>query len=216
MAALNLSSLGRHIRAARVARRLTLEDVVSRTEFTVSWLSKIENGLLAPSLEGLVRLAEALECGVEDFVAGLSTPPRFVVDRAGEGRQLQGRNGSSGTVVRPLAEAWRQRVMQPEIIQLSGSSNRRPAESHEGEQFLHVLEGEVKVAYGDDVVRLGKGDSMYLDAAVSHSITPSGRGATQILSVSFEPQPNGNGKARNGRSQRNHRGTGASSRSGRD
>ncbi len=215
MPPLNLSSLGRRIRAARVARRLTLEDVVSRTEFTVSWLSKIENGLLAPSLEGLVRLAEALECGVEDFVAGLSTPPRFVVDRAGEGRVTTGRNGSSGTTVYPLAEAWRQRAMKPEIIQIAGSVNRRPAESHEGERFLHLLEGEVKVAYGDDVVRLGAGDSLYLDAAIPHSITSSGRGAARILSVAFEPGHNSRHTSGNVQPRPKARAASAGSRSAR-
>lgn len=213
MGALNLSSLGRRIRAARVARRLTLDDVVSRTEFTVSWLSKIENGLLAPSLEGLVRLAEALECGVEDFVADLSTPPRFVVDRGGEGRALTGRNGTTGTVVYPIAEGWKQRSMKPELIQISGTVSRRPAESKEGERFFHVLEGEVKVAYGEDVVRLAAGDSLYIDASIPHSITSSGRGASRILSVAFEPNHPGRVNPGNGRARRKEQAAAGGSRS---
>lgn len=211
MGALNLSSLGRRIRAARVARRLTLDDVVSRTEFTVSWLSKIENGLLAPSLEGLVRLAEALECGVEDFVADLSTPPRFVVDRGGEGRALTARNGTTGTVVYPIAEGWKQRSMKPELIQISGTVSRRPAESQEGERFFHVL--EVKVAYGEDVVRLAAGDSLYIDASIPHSITSSGRGASRILSVAFEPNHPGRVNPGNGRARRKEQAAAGGSRS---
>lgn len=187
MSLLNLSSLGRRIRAARTARRLTLEDVVSQTEFTVSWLSKIENGLLAPSLEGLVRLAEALDCGVEELVAGLVTPPRFVVDRAGAGRILTGRNGSTGVNIHPLAESWRGRAMQPEILELSGTSGRRPPESHDGERFLHVLEGDVKVTYGDETIRLGPGDSLYLDAAIPHLIAVASRGKARLVSVTHEP-----------------------------
>lgn len=186
MSLLNLSSLGRRIRAARTARRLTLEDVVSQTEFTVSWLSKIENGLLAPSLEGLVRLAEALDCGVEELVSGLVTPPRFVVDRAGAGRILTGRNGSTGVNSHPLAESWRGRAMKPEILELSGTSSRRPPESHDGERFLHVLEGDVKVTYGDETIRLGPGDSLYLDAAIPHLIAVA-RGKARLVSVTHEP-----------------------------
>ncbi len=186
MTLLNLSSLGRRIRAARTSRRLTLEDVVSKTEFTVSWLSKIENGLLAPSLEGLVRLAEALDCGVEDLVSGLVTPPRFVVDRAGAGRILTGRNGTTGVNTNPLAEAWRGRAMQPEILELSGNGSRRVPESHDGERFLHVLEGEVKVSYGDETIRLGPGDSLYLDAAIPHLIAAATRGSARLLSVTYE------------------------------
>ena len=67
-ATVNLADLGRRARAARLARRLTLEEVVSRADFTVSWLSKLENGQLTPSLEGLVKLADVLECGVDDLV----------------------------------------------------------------------------------------------------------------------------------------------------
>ncbi|MFM7292238.1 MAG: helix-turn-helix domain-containing protein, partial [Planctomycetia bacterium] len=46
---LNLADLGRRVRAVRLARRLTLDEVVSRANFTVSWLSKLENGQLTPS-----------------------------------------------------------------------------------------------------------------------------------------------------------------------
>lgn len=195
MPTLNLSSLGRRIRAARTARRLTLDDVVSQTEFTVSWLSKIENGLLAPSLEGLVRLAEALDCGVEDLVADLVTPPRFVVDRAGAGRILTGRNGNTGASTQPLAESWRGRAMQPEILELAGNGSRRLPESHDGERFLHVLEGEVKVTYGDETIRLGPGDSLYLDAAIPHVIAAASRGKARIMSVTHEPTGGHRGQA---------------------
>lgn len=195
MPLLNLSSLGRRIRAARTARRLTLDDVVSQTEFTVSWLSKIENGLLAPSLEGLVRLAEALDCGVEDLVAGLVTPPRFVVDRAGAGRILTGRNGNAGASTQPLAEAWRGRAMQPEILELASAGSRRIPESHDGERFLHVLEGDVKVTYGEETIRLGPGDSLYLDAAIPHVIAVASRGKARLMSVTHEATGGHRGQA---------------------
>lgn len=183
---LNLGSLGRRIRAARVARRLTLEDVVGQTEFTVSWLSKIENGLLAPSLEGLVRLAEALDCSVEEFIEGLSTPPRFVVNRAGEGRMRPGRNGHTGLNSCPLAESWRGRSMQPELLEIPATGSKRATESRDGERFILVLAGDVKLTYGDEVVSLGPGDSIYFDASIPHLVAAAGRSTAKVLSVSHE------------------------------
>jgi len=187
---LNLLDLGRRIRAARLARRLTLEEVVSQTDFTISWLSKLENGLLAPSLEGLVRLGEVLECGVEALVAGLSVPPKFIVTRRDEGRQDTGRNGRNGLAIERLADAWRGRAMEPTILHVSGSGNRKAPANHDGERFLHVLEGDVKIGYGDELIVLGVGDSVYLDAAISHTLMPAGRGPARVLSVSFEPSRN--------------------------
>lgn len=194
---LNLVDLGRRIRASRTARRLTLEEVVSRTDFTVSWLSKVENGLLAPSLEGLVRLAEVLECSVEHLVAGLSVPPRVVVNRRNTGHPPAGRDGRTGVVVERLAEAWRERAMEPAILHITAAGQRKTVDHHDGERFLHVIEGEVMVGYGDESILLGPGDSIYLDASLPHTLTTTTRPAARVLSVSFQParnrHPNGRG-----------------------
>lgn len=193
---LNLADLGRRARAARLARRLTLEEVVSRTGLTVSWLSKLENGLLSPSLDALVSLAAALECGVESLVAGLSVPPAFIVDR--QGRQSPPARTRGGVVAERLANGWHDRHMHPAIIHVSGTGNRHAPEHHEGERFLLVLEGEVRVIYGDEQISLGRGDSVYLRATIPHAIAPSAGRAARVLSVSYEIARDG-GAARKSR-----------------
>lgn len=181
---LNLADLGRRARAARLARRLTLEDVVSRTNLTVSWLSKLENGLLAPSLEALVGLAAALECRVDALVEGLSVPPTFVVDRHDE--KARPARGRGGVAAERLASGWHDRHMQPAIIHVSGTGNRAAPEHHDGERFLLVLEGEVKVVYGEEQITLGRGDSVYLRATIPHSLAPAAAGrSARVLSVSY-------------------------------
>ena len=65
------------------------------------------------------------------------------------------------------------------------------------ERFLMVLEGDVKITYGDDLIHLAPGDSLYLCATVPHAITAAGRGPAKVLSVSCETSPNGH--AQNGR-----------------
>jgi transcriptional regulator with XRE-family HTH domain len=181
----NLADLGRRARAARLARRLTLEDVVQRAEFTVSWLSKLENGQLAPSLEGLVKLADVLECGVDTLVEGLSIPPRYVVVKRGQGRT----DGSRGSyAVESLADQWRNRAMNPAIIELSGMGNRHHPDNHDGERFIMVLEGDVTLGYGDELIHLTAGDSIYIYAAIPHTLSPAGRTTARILSVSYDSQ----------------------------
>ena len=185
----NLSDLGRRVRAARLARRLTLEEVVSRANFTVSWLSKLENGQLTPSLDGLVKLAEVLECGVDTLVQGLSVPPQYVVVKQGEGRTEPARDSRSGYATESLADQWRDRAMNPMIVHLSGVGNRHHPDNHDGERFLLVLDGEVKLEYGDELIHLDKGDSVYIYAAIPHVLAPAGRGTAKVLSVSYDPPP---------------------------
>jgi transcriptional regulator with XRE-family HTH domain len=184
---INLTDLGRRVRAARLARRLTLEEVVSRTDFTVSWLSKLENGQLTPSLEGLVKLSDVLECGVDELVEGLSIPPRHVVVKRGHGRMEQARAGKSATGVEHLADQWRGRAMQPTILYLNGADRRGAAESHDGQRFFYVLEGEVRVDYGDEPILLSGGDSIFIDATIPHRVTAVEKSKARVLSVSCEP-----------------------------
>ncbi|NDC54785.1 MAG: XRE family transcriptional regulator [Planctomycetia bacterium] len=186
--AVNLSDLGHRARAARLARRMTLDDVVSRANFTVSWLSKLENGLLTPSLDGLVKLAEVLECGVDDLVAGLAVPPRYVAVKDGEGRvEPADRRRRNGVTVEHRADAWRDRAMHPVVLQISGPGTRHGPDCHQGERFLLVLDGSLKLEYGDDLLLLAKGDSVYLDAATAHTLMPATRGSTvRVLSVVHE------------------------------
>ena len=184
--AVNLSDLGRRVRAARLARRLTLEEVVSRAQFTVSWLSKLENGQLTPSLDGLVKLAEVLECGVETLVQGLSVPPQYVVVKQGEGRTEPSRDSRGGYTTENLADQWRDRAMNPMIVNLSGVGNRHHPDNHDGERFLMVLEGEVKLEYGNELIHLDTGDTVYIYAAIPHVLAPAGRGTAKVLSVSYD------------------------------
>ena len=192
---INLAALGRRIRETRLTRKLTLEAVVARTGFTVSWLSKLENGQLSPSLEGLVGLAHALGCGVETLVDGLTAPPQHVLVRAGNGRsepgskRLPGRNGKGRNAARKiehLADGWRGAAMQPQVLHLS-NGDRRGAESKDGQRFLMVLEGQARLEYGDDAIVLEPGDSIYFDASIPHTLSATSRTTARVLSVSHSP-----------------------------
>lgn len=190
---INLATLGRRIRDARLARKLTLESVVARTGFTVSWLSKLENGQLSPSLEGLVSLADALGCGVETLIDGLTVPPRHVVVRAGNGRaepkrqpSRNGRSRATNGTIEHLADGWRGARMQPLVLHL-GNGDHHGAESDDGERFLMVLDGRARLDYGDDTIVLDAGDSIYLDASIPHTLAAAGRGSARVLSVTPLP-----------------------------
>jgi transcriptional regulator with XRE-family HTH domain len=219
----NLADLGRRVRAARLARRLTLEDVVSRANFTVSWLSKLENGQLTPSLEGLVKLAGVLGCGVDKLVEGLCVPPRYEVIKRGVRQAEPAADGSNGYAVEPIADGWRDRAMHPVILHLHGAGNRHHPDNHDGERFLLVLDGDVRIEYGDEVLHLEEGDSVYIYAAIPHTLAPAGRTAAKVLSVSYlpsgQPCPPLSAGTRADRSRRRHRAprkAGGSGRASRD
>ena len=57
---MNLVELAQRIKTIRLERRLTLQEVASRTGLTRSWLSKVENFRVTPSLRLWDRLPRHL------------------------------------------------------------------------------------------------------------------------------------------------------------
>ena len=91
-----------------------------------------------------------------------------------------------GLIAEPLADGWPDRRMRPAILHVAGTGNRHAPEHHDGERFLMVLEGEIRVLYGDEQISLGCGDSVYLRATVPHAICPVAGRTARVLSVSYE------------------------------
>ena len=137
--------------------------------------------------EGLVKLADVLECGVDDLVEGLSTPPRHVVVRSGGGRMEPGRNGRPAVAVEHLADQWRGRTMQPTISHLPAGDRKPALKSHYVQLFLLVLDGDVRFDYGDEVILLASGDSVYFDATIHHGVAAGGKLKARVLTVAHEP-----------------------------
>ena len=75
---MNLVELAQRIRKHRLDRRLTLEDVATRSGLTRSWLSKVENFRITPSLPALSQIASALSVTVAELVAGLDAKPTLI------------------------------------------------------------------------------------------------------------------------------------------
>ena len=87
-----------------------------------------------------------------------------------------------------LASDKADRHMEPFIIDIHPSPNEsHPLSSHEGEEFIYVLSGEIEIFYGKDVQRLSAGDSIYYDSIVPHDVHAAGEGDAKILAVIYAP-----------------------------
>lgn len=59
--------------------------------------------------------------------------------------------------------------MQPYIITLADGSISSEIKEHNGEMFMHVLQGNVVLKLGIRQVMLAEGDSVYMDGSLERS-----------------------------------------------
>lgn len=177
--------LGSRVRDLRKARGWTLEQAAVQAGLARSTLSKIENGQMSPTYEALKKLAEGLAISVPQ----LFTPPsraqvngRMAVTRAGEGQ-------ASVTATYEhelLAGTLRKKQMLPyrAVIRARVLEDFDGWVRHDGEEFLYVLTGVVRL-YTEfyEPVELKRGDSAYYDASMGHNVVSLSEDAATVLWV---------------------------------
>lgn len=181
---MNLVELAQRIRTFRLDRRLTLEEVASHTGLTRSWLSKVENFRITPSLPALAQIATALGTTTSELVEGLDEKPPLVIVRKDERKIIErDKSKSNTTVYESLAHKRPNRAMDPFLLKIPPGVARKQPLAHEGEEFLMVTQGTIEFEIDDERHVVRAGDSLYFDSHIPHRIINSYKREATVLCV---------------------------------
>jgi len=184
-------SLGDRIRRVREMRGLTVKDLSSRTGIDVDTLGRIESSKLIPALGQLVRLGKALDMKMGYFISPGIDKPMTVVrkhERRPVSRYGEAKNMLYGYSYESLAPDKANRLMEPFIITLVPTDTEEFS-THAGQEFLYVLEGEIKVQVGEHADSLKAGDAVYYDSNQPHLVRCAGTAPAKVLAVLYAGSP---------------------------
>jgi transcriptional regulator with XRE-family HTH domain len=175
---MNLLELSQRIKQRRQELGLTLDESARAAGQTRSWLSKVENFRITPSLPALARMAKVLRVPLAKLLEGLDAKPSIVVTRVEDRRLVKRDSDKSNIRYLGLTVGRPSRSMDPFLLEIPARGGRSVSRSHEGEEFLIVLRGEVTFEYDGENYDLREGDSLYFDAKAPHRVhNPHGRKA---------------------------------------
>jgi transcriptional regulator with XRE-family HTH domain len=181
-------SVGQRVAQVREQKGLSLEDVAKRTGLAVEALKEIESGDSNPPLGVLVKLGKALDMKLGTLIATGEDRPYTVVrvaDRQDMSRYPHTRETSYGYSYQALAPQKRNRNMEPFLVTLRTTGKTVEPSSHDGQEFIFVLDGALEAIVGDAVEVLEPGDSIYYDSSLPHLLRPHGPGSTTIVAVIY-------------------------------
>lgn len=156
--------LGPAIRRRRKQLGLTLQALGERAGLSVGFLSQVERDYATPSLGTLAQIAEALDVGLEYFVA--APRPADSLSRAAT-RTRFAIAGSAMSYERLNAEFPGSELSCFILHVPPGFASE--IVSHEGEEILHILEGEIEQMLDGQAMRLTVGDSLHYNGLRPHS-----------------------------------------------
>jgi DNA-binding transcriptional MerR regulator/mannose-6-phosphate isomerase-like protein (cupin superfamily) len=174
------AALGPRLRRLRARRGRSLAQVATAAGISVGFLSALERSQMSASVGTLRRLARYYRTNILDFFDAtelntrLVRPPKRKVLEAGPG-------------VRMELLAWGNKVMEPHLFRIKPNAGSGESYAHEGEEFLFVLRGELKIAVAREEYHLKRGDSFYFESATPHSWKNPGRTETWLLWVNTPP-----------------------------
>jgi transcriptional regulator with XRE-family HTH domain len=178
--------VGERVKQIREEKGLTLNDLASRTGFEVPMLEQIENDMISPPLGVLVKLSKAMDMKLGYLISAGESKPYQIVrkqDRKPISRYASKKGVRYGYAYESLAPQKRDRTMEPFLVTLEPADQEPELSSHNGEEFIFVLQGEMEVRLGEDTQILYPGDCVYYESTIPHLVKTRGSQITRILAV---------------------------------
>lgn len=176
----------RTIKQIRVNKRMSLEELARLSGLTKGYMSKIENSEKAPPLSTLIKIAQALDTDIGVLLSTEADAPerlRLCISRCDERKEVVSRGTLYGYHYESLADKKLGRNMVPYVI--TAAFDEKAVFSHEGEEFIYVLEGTHEFTYGEEKYLLKRGDCVYFDSIVPHSGRSMGKKLSKVLAVMY-------------------------------
>ncbi|QJB56395.1 XRE family transcriptional regulator [Pseudodesulfovibrio sp. zrk46] len=186
-----MSSIGTRIKSYREKQNLTIEDLANRTVLPEDFIRAVEEDDQYPSLQPLVKLARALGVRLGTFLDDQVSSDPLITRLADREEELTTHMGGKepGVVFHSLGKGKTDRHMEPFFIELLPESGKDDSlSSHEGEEFIVVQSGQVRILYGKEESVLSPGDSVYFNSVVPHNVACYGDEKAEIYAVLYFPE----------------------------
>lgn len=186
------NNVGTKIKAYREFRQISREELAQKANLDILQLQSIEEKGNVPSLGHLIKIARALGSHMGTFLDDQDQIGPVVVKAGAEKSALSFSTKDTSTREHlnfySLAQDKTGRHMEPFIIDIEPTTESDyKLSSHEGEEFIYVLQGKVEVNYGKDIYHLEEGDSIYLDSVVAHNVHAFANQKAKLLGVIYYP-----------------------------
>lgn len=169
-----LDAVGPRLRALRRARETTLADLSAATGISVSTLSRLESGSRRPTLELLLPLARAHGVTLDELAGAPPTgDPRIHLRPITRHRMT----------MLPLTRRAGGIQAYKLVIPGGGPRGEPDPQSHEGYEWLYVLNGRLRLVLGDRDLELVPGEAAEFDTRVPHWFGAADADPVEFLSL---------------------------------
>ncbi|WP_066051259.1 helix-turn-helix domain-containing protein [Robertmurraya korlensis] len=158
-------NIGILIKKLRKEKKMTLKEVSKRTNLSISFLSQVERSLCSVTLQSLRKISEALEVSPSYFFPDNVQIDKGMIRRASDKKVEQKSSFTytnlSGNVINP--------IFVPILVTLLPGDEKGTPFSHEGQEFIYIIDGTMTLILDEHEYDLYPGDSVHIDSSRPHN-----------------------------------------------
>jgi transcriptional regulator with XRE-family HTH domain len=183
-------AIGSALQELRKNSGFTARQLADRADVSAAMISRIENGLVSPSISTLTALSKALDVPLISLFRKTSSDyADFTHVKNGQGlKSTRIVDNHSHDFIDLALHLHKNLQFEARMVTLVRQSAKPPVYVGHGVVFVYVIAGEAIYQYGEKELRLNVGDSLSLDAEINYGfkqvITPE----FTFLTVQAEPR----------------------------
>lgn len=161
-------NIGMEIKKLRTEKGITLKALSEKSELSVGFLSQLERGLTTIAVDSLEKLATILDVHLTHFFDNPVKKKELVL-RSYEQEIMDSVEG--GFIKYSLSANLENKQLVPRLIEILPQKKDEEIVSytHEGEEFVYVLEGILTVYLNGTRHDVYPGDSVHMDSTIAHN-----------------------------------------------
>jgi len=179
-----IKQIGNELRQLRLKhnpQKLTLQEVSKAVGYSTATLSQIERGVIAPSIQGLLKLADFYKISPAIFFDE-EKEGNVVINTADNRDKIKGEFNESFEVLYNNMEL--NLVMMRGIVP-NGAESSNKLSKRDYSEFLYIYNGSVRVILETKEYILNKGDSIFIEANTPFRFITDGKEGLEGIFIYF-------------------------------
>lgn len=173
---------GAKVRRLRESHNRTIEALSEAIGQSPEFIEKVEKGEITPPVAFLLRFAKALKIDPETF---LRREEKALIRSLRDQAFMKRTQDYAYQTLSPGVESHHLRAF---MVTIEAKKTHKPvAYKHEGEEFIFVMEGELKFTLRNKSHRLRAGESIHFNSDTPHKLKSISSATTRCLVVLYTP-----------------------------
>lgn len=180
--------LGVKLKHARRLRGLRLKELAQAVGCSESFLSKVENDKVRPSLQMLHAIVSSLDTSIGELFSSSATEKNRVMRlRDRPVIETSSPRKSPGITIENLVPSATLDLLYGSIHVVEPGGSSAGMIAHQGEELGYVLQGELELTIEDTSYHLHEGDSFFFQSSLPHGYRNPGEITAKIIWVNSPP-----------------------------